>query len=146
VKKPDKKAADSTDLANSPSVQSIESVAIPLGSRIANTLAYNGPMRTPGTDLRDAVDHLPEAAVLTIDPFAWEDYEQLLQEMEDHPGRRSHIVMYELRDRSYVEIPSSRSFPILTGGVLIHFIEQSRVQGQMAALAAFREWIKSGKV
>jgi Uma2 family endonuclease len=220
-------------------------------------------MRTLGTDLKDAVDHLPEAAVLTIDPFAWEDYEQLIEEMEDHPGvritydhgrleivttssehedwkdfilrlvhilceeshldlqsygsatqkrkrddrgtepdtcfyvanakrvigkkefdilnpppdivvevdksnqslhkfpiyatfgvpeiwhcdvRRTRIVMYELRDGSYVEIPSSRSFPILTGSVLINFIEQNRAHGQLAGLAAFREWTKSGKV
>ncbi len=220
-------------------------------------------MRTLRTDLKEAVDHLPEAAVLTIDPFAWDDYEQLLEEMEDHPGvritydrgrleivttshqhedwkefilglvrilceelhldlqsyggttqkrkrdlrgtepdtcfyvanakrvigkkefdilspppdvvvevdksnqslhkfpiyatfgvpeiwlcdvRHTRIVMYELRAGSYVEIPSSRSFPILTGSVLINFIKQSRDHGQMAALAAFREWTKPRKV
>lgn len=218
-------------------------------------------MRTLSTDLREAVDHLPEAAVLTIDPFAWDDYEQLLEEMEDHPGvritydrgkleivttsreheewkefilrlvqvlceelhldlqsyggatqkrkrdargtepdtcfyvanakrvigkdgdilnpppdvvvevdksnqslhkfpiyatfgvpeiwrcdvRRSLIVMYELSAGSYVEIPSSRSFPILTGRVLIDFIGQSRIHGQMAALTAFRRWVKKNQ-
>jgi len=219
-------------------------------------------MRTPSTHLREAVDHLPEAAVLTIDAFSWDDYEQLLEEMEDHSGvritydrgkleivttsreheewkefilrlvhilceelnldlqsyggatqkrkrddrgtepdtcfyvanakrvigeknadilspppdvvvevdksnqslhkfpiyatfgvpeiwrcdvRRSRFVMYELSAGSYVEIPSSRSFPILTGSLLINFIEQSRVHGQMAALTAFRRWVKKNE-
>jgi len=56
--------------------------------------------------------------------------------------RRTRAFIYELRDQSYVEIPTSRFFPILTGSVLADFIEQSKTQGQRAALSAFRKWIK----
>ncbi|MBI4471996.1 MAG: Uma2 family endonuclease, partial [Acidobacteria bacterium] len=57
--------------------------------------------------------------------------------------RHKQIEIYELRDKKYVENPSSRFFPILTGAVLVDFIEQSRTIGQTAALAVFQEWIRS---
>jgi Uma2 family endonuclease len=55
--------------------------------------------------------------------------------------RRKTVRMYELRGGSYVEIESSRSFPILNGSVLLKFVELSGTQGQTTALAAFREWL-----
>jgi len=39
-------------------------------------------------DLREAVDHLPEAAVLMLDGVSWEEYEQLLDDLEDRRGVR----------------------------------------------------------
>ena len=57
--------------------------------------------------------------------------------------KRNRVQIYELRgDKSYAEITSSRSFPILTAAVLARFLEQSQTLGQMAALAAFRQWLK----
>ena len=190
------------------------------------------------TDFREAVDHLPEAAVLVLDGISWDDYELLLEDFEERPGvrvtynqgrleivttsseheqwkefvlrlvqvlceelglnlqsyggttwkrkrdlnllvdpptdvvveidksnqslskfpiyatfgvpeiwrcdvKRDTVQIYELSGvKSYVEIPSSRSFPILTNSVLTTYIERSRIDGQMAALAAFRQWVK----
>ena len=51
-------------------------------------LVYNVGMRRLNTNLGDAVDHLPEAAVLVLDDVGWEDYEALLEDLEDRPGIR----------------------------------------------------------
>ena len=58
-------------------------------------------------------------------------------------AKRHRVVIYELRDHTYVEIPSSSSFPILTGQVIVGFIDQGSRQGQRVALAAFRQWIRA---
>ncbi len=217
-------------------------------------------MSTRVTDYKEAVDHLPAGAILVLQDVTWEDYEQLLEELWDHPGmrvtydrgrleimsplleherckefiarmvyalgdeldvdvegagsttwkkkeeergtepdtcfyvanarriigniidlnvdplpdiavevdttsetldklsvystlgvpeiwrydtRRRRARIYELREGAYVEIPSSRFFPILTGAALVEFIEQSKTQGHKAALAAFRQWIRT---
>ena len=63
-------------------------------------------------------------------------------EIWHYNSRRTSAVIYDLHNESYVEIPASRFFPILTGSVLADFIEQSKAQGQRAALSAFRKWIK----
>ena len=55
--------------------------------------------------------------------------------------KNSRVQMYELQGSAYLEVASSRSFPILTGKVLADFIEQSKVHGQKAALAAFHKWM-----
>ena len=60
-----------------------------------------------------------------------------------YDGRRKRTEIYELRGNSYVEIPASRFFPILSSGVLADFIERSKRQGQTAALSAFRGWLRS---
>jgi Uma2 family endonuclease len=54
--------------------------------------------------------------------------------------KRRRVEIYELRGETYVEINASRSFPILTSANLISFIGQK--DGQMAALAAFRQWVR----
>jgi Uma2 family endonuclease len=59
-----------------------------------------------------------------------------------YDARRGCVAMYELRGTGYVELSSSRSFPILTAAVLTKAIEQSKSQGQKAALSAFRRWIR----
>jgi Uma2 family endonuclease len=56
--------------------------------------------------------------------------------------KHNHVTMYELRETQYVHAPSSRSFPVLTGEALAGFIEQSKLHGQRAAMAAFRRWLK----
>ena len=56
--------------------------------------------------------------------------------------RRNEMHIYELRGNKYAEISSSRIFPILSGKALVDFIELSKTQGQKAAIAAFRAWLK----
>lgn len=60
-------------------------------------------------------------------------------------ARDNRVEMYQLREGAYVEISSSRSFPILTNVALADFIEQSKTQGQTAALAAFHAWIRTAE-
>ena len=55
-------------------------------------------------------------------------------------SKRKSVLMYELRDGAYVEIPASRSFPMLTPQVLADFLEQSKADGRTKALAMFRRW------
>ena len=49
---------------------------------------------------------------------------------------------YQLAGSDYQEIRNSRAFPLLTTADLSHFIEQSKTEGQTAALAAFREAVR----
>lgn len=56
--------------------------------------------------------------------------------------RRKRAQIFELANKSYVTISFSRFFPMLTTEVLAQFVEQSRNEGQTAALRAFRDWVK----
>ena len=53
-----------------------------------STEVYNAVMRTLHIDLREAVDHLPDAAVLVLDDITWEEYEAISQDFEDSPRVR----------------------------------------------------------
>lgn len=43
----------------------------------------------------------------------------------------------------YQEMEHSQAFPLLTAAALTEFIEQSKTQGQTAALTAFRQWLRA---
>lgn len=58
-----------------------------------------------------------------------------------YDGQQAHI--YQLANQTYAEMTASRAFPALTAIALTEFIEQSKTQGQTAALIAFRQWWKS---
>ena len=45
-------------------------------------------MRMPCTEVAAAVEHLPPAAVLTLDDVSWIEYELILQEFEERPDLR----------------------------------------------------------
>lgn len=60
-----------------------------------------------------------------------------------YDATRSQMVIYELEGRSYVQVPASRAFPILTSELLASFLDQSKTGGQQAALTAFRHWLRS---
>ena len=45
-------------------------------------------MRTFRNEIADAVDHLPEASVLTLDRITWKDYEHVLEDMQERSGVR----------------------------------------------------------
>jgi Uma2 family endonuclease len=45
-------------------------------------------MSTRVTDYKDALDHLPTGGTLVFDDVSWDDYEQLLNEIDDRPGLR----------------------------------------------------------
>ena len=51
--------------------------------------------------------------------------------------------MYELRGNQYIEIDSSLVFPILTLAALAQVLKQGKTQGQSAALATFRQWVRA---
>lgn len=67
----------------------------------------------------------------------------MVQEIWRYDVNGNRVLIYELRDQSYVEVSSSRSFSILTGDVIANFIDQSKTQGQRAALVAFQRWIRA---
>jgi len=54
----------------------------------------------------------------------------------------SQAYFYHLSGEQYVEASHSRAFPFLAGAVLAQFIEQSKTEGQDAALEATREWVR----
>lgn len=45
-------------------------------------------MSTRSASYLDAVDHLPEGAILVFPHVTWEEYEHLLQDLDDRPGVR----------------------------------------------------------
>jgi Uma2 family endonuclease len=57
-------------------------------------------MSTHTADYLEAIEHLPEGAMLRLEHITWNEYEQLLEEMDEHPGMR---VSY---DEGRVEITS----------------------------------------
>ncbi len=59
--------------------------------------------------------------------------------------KHHHVSMYQLREKTYVEIPSSLSFPILTPAILANLIDQAKAQDQKTILAAFRRDIRDKK-
>src|SRR5947209_2864743 len=64
-----------------------------------------------------------------------------VQEIWRYDGERAYI--YKRADQVYVEVAASLAFPSLTSDALTEFIEQSKTQGQTAALAAFKQWWRS---
>lgn len=56
-----------------------------------------------------------------------------------YDGQQAFI--YHLADGTYAEAAKSRAFPQLTPAALTEFLDQSKTQGQTAALAAFRQWL-----
>jgi Uma2 family endonuclease len=57
----------------------------------------------------------------------------------------SQAYFYHFAGEQYVETSHSQTFPFLTSTVLARFIEQSKTEGQDAALDATREWVRVNK-
>ena len=55
-------------------------------------------------------------------------------------SKRKSVLMYELRDGEYVDIPASRSFPMLTPQVLADFLEQSKADGRKLLRRSAAGW------
>src|SRR6185503_14757209 len=53
--------------------------------------------------------------------------------------------IYQLEEQSYVEMPASKVFPLLTSAALTRFLEQSKTEGQSATLRLFREYLRESK-
>jgi Uma2 family endonuclease len=69
-------------------------------------------------------------------------YEELkVPEIWLYDEQRLQILV--LSKNGYLDSPVSASFPFLTSEALTRFLEQSKTQGQGAALKAFREWVKT---
>jgi Uma2 family endonuclease len=62
-------------------------------------------------------------------------------EIWTYDGRAVKILVLE-RER-YLESAHSLAFPVLTSETLARFLEQSKTEGQTAALASFRAWVKA---
>lgn len=54
-----------------------------------------------------------------------------------------NLKIFILSENGYIDSPSSSSFPFLTSEALTRFLEQSKTQGQGAALQSFLEWVKT---
>jgi len=65
----------------------------------------------------------------------------LVPEIWRYDGKQARI--YHLVNQSYLERDASLSFPFLTTQAMTEFLEQSKTQGQTAALAAFRQWVRA---
>ncbi len=59
--------------------------------------------------------------------------------------RRKRAQIFELVNKSYVGIAFSRFFPMLTAEDLTRFVEQSRSEGQSAAISALRQFCRRGR-
>lgn len=55
--------------------------------------------------------------------------------------RRAQI--FHLQNQTFIEMPSSLVFPLLTADALTRFLDQSKTEGQSATLKSFREWLQS---
>jgi Uma2 family endonuclease len=60
-----------------------------------------------------------------------------------YDGEKAHF--YQLSETSYQEIQSSVAFPLLTAEDLTRFLEQSKAEGQTAAVAAFLKLLRGRK-
>jgi Uma2 family endonuclease len=65
----------------------------------------------------------------------------LVPEIWRYDGKQARV--YHLVNESYLERDASLSFPSLTAQAMTEFLEQSKAQGQTAALAAFRHWVRA---
>jgi Uma2 family endonuclease len=57
----------------------------------------------------------------------------------------NQAYFYYLVSEQYVETSHSRAFPFFSGAILARFIEQSKTEGQDAALDAARAWARVNK-
>jgi Uma2 family endonuclease len=53
-----------------------------------STQPYNAAMGTRTAEYLEAINHLPDRAVLTFDAVDWDEYERLLDELVERPGLR----------------------------------------------------------
>lgn len=51
--------------------------------------------------------------------------------------------IYHLIDENYSEQPASLALPAITADALTRFLEQSKTEGQSAALRSFRAWLRT---
>jgi Uma2 family endonuclease len=59
-----------------------------------------------------------------------------------YDGAVSRMVFAHLTEAGYVEIASSRAFPLLTSATLTDFLEKGKKEGQTATLRTFRKWLR----
>ena len=64
-------------------------------------------------------------------------------ELWQYDEQQLHI--YQLSKGSYEEVSSSLAFPLLTSNAMTQFLEQSKTEGQIAALNSFQTWLRSQK-
>ncbi|MFN0123428.1 MAG: Uma2 family endonuclease [Blastocatellia bacterium] len=86
-------------------------------------------------------DVVVEIEVSHADPEKFELYEGLrVPEFWRYDERR--MQFFQLTPAGYVESSTSLAFPMLTSAAMTNALEQSKTQGQDAALRSFHEWLK----
>lgn len=65
----------------------------------------------------------------------------LVPEIWRYDGK--HARIYHLIDEIYEECDTSLSFPFLSSQAMTDFLDQSKIYGQTAALASFRQWLRA---
>ena len=65
----------------------------------------------------------------------------LVPEIWRYDGTQARV--YHLVNQNYLERDASLSFSFLTAEAMTGFLEQSKTQGQTAALAAFQQWVRA---
>jgi hypothetical protein len=60
-------------------------------------------MSTRNAGYLDAIEHLPEGAILVVHHVSWDDYEQLLEDLSDRPSLRASYDRGKLEIRSPLE-------------------------------------------
>ncbi|MGE0133357.1 MAG: Uma2 family endonuclease [Blastocatellales bacterium] len=58
------------------------------------------------------------------------------------PFDEKRLQILHLTEQGYVEATTSRALPVLTADALTQFLEQSKTEGQSAALRSFRRWLR----
>jgi len=53
------------------------------------------------------------------------------------------LWILHLTEQGYAEAATSRALPVVTADALSQFLEQSKTEGQGAALRSFRQWLRS---
>ncbi len=56
------------------------------------------------------------------------------------------LQIFHLTGGAYIEASASLAFPFLTSAVMTQTLEQSKTQGQAAALRTFREWLRQHRL
>ncbi|MGH9936448.1 MAG: Uma2 family endonuclease, partial [Blastocatellia bacterium] len=98
--------------------------------------------RVTGQNLREAIEETPPDVVVEIDVShestnKFVIYRNLgVPEIWRYDEKRLQILL--LTEQGYAEAATSRALPILTADALSQFLEQSKTEGQSAALRSFR--------
>jgi len=94
------------------------------------------PRRDPPPDVIVEID-ISSGSLYKLDFYA----DLGVPEIWRYDENRLHILL--LTEKGYVEATTSHALPVLTADGLSRFLEQSKAEGQSAALRSFRDWLRN---